>query len=193
MNAEPFGSVNRTERPIHWAYPDGVRYQDAGKLPAWVAKDPNRVSDACRDVNPSALAGTTLVAVEAAANTASGKTVLIESAIGGEHGSLDPFVEPVRILDPERRIASRRPSPEARVEWGSIVLPVVNRKEARRTQSSPTAPNGFGRELELPAPDVPLIVEGLLWHARQLADFGAPTEAVEALLDHVAALREGRG
>ena len=42
-------------------------------------------------------------------------------------------------------------------------------------------------------PDVPLIVEDLLLQARELAVFGAPTEAVKAILDHVAALREGRG
>lgn len=44
-----------------------------------------------------------------------------------------------------------------------------------------------------PLRDVPLIVEGLLLEAKQLADSGAPTEAVKAILDHVAALREGRG
>ena len=48
-------------------------------------------------------------------------------------------------------------------------------------------------DLELPLIDVPLIVEDLLMRARQLAESGAPTEAVVAILDHVAALREGRG
>lgn len=47
-------------------------------------------------------------------------------------------------------------------------------------------------EPELPLHDVPLIAEGLLREARQLTDSGAPTEAVKAILDHVAALREGR-
>lgn len=45
----------------------------------------------------------------------------------------------------------------------------------------------------LPLPDVPLIVEDLLRQAQQLANSGAPTEAVEVILDHVAAVREGRG
>ena len=48
-------------------------------------------------------------------------------------------------------------------------------------------------ESDLPLRDVPLIVEDLLTQARQLADSGAPPEAVKAILDHVAALREGRG
>lgn len=45
----------------------------------------------------------------------------------------------------------------------------------------------------LPLPDLPLIVEDLLRQAQQLANSGAPTEAVEVILDHVAAVREGRG
>lgn len=41
-------------------------------------------------------------------------------------------------------------------------------------------------------PDLPLILEGLLVRAKRLADSGAPAEVFEALLGHVAALREGR-
>ena len=48
-------------------------------------------------------------------------------------------------------------------------------------------------EFVIPLPDVPLIVEDLLIRAKQLADAGAATEAIEEILDHVAALREGRG
>ncbi|MBB1515646.1 hypothetical protein H5398_06605 [Tessaracoccus sp. MC1679] len=47
-------------------------------------------------------------------------------------------------------------------------------------------------EPRLPLPDVPLIVEDLLIKAKELADSGAPTEAIEEILDRVAALREGR-
>lgn len=45
----------------------------------------------------------------------------------------------------------------------------------------------------LPLPDVPLIVEDLLVEAKRLADAGAAREVIEEILDHVAALREGRG
>ena len=41
--------------------------------------------------------------------------------------------------------------------------------------------------------DVPLIVEDLLLQAKRLADAGASTEAIEKILEHVVALREGRG
>ena len=45
----------------------------------------------------------------------------------------------------------------------------------------------------LPRADVPLIIEDLLVRAKQLADAGAHRAAIEEILDHVAALREGRG
>ena len=46
---------------------------------------------------------------------------------------------------------------------------------------------------ELLLSDVPLFVECLLLEARQLADAGASTEEVEAILDHVVAVRGGCG
>lgn len=45
---------------------------------------------------------------------------------------------------------------------------------------------------ELLLPDVPLIVEDLLMQAKRLADAGAPTESIDEILDHIAALRDGR-
>lgn len=46
---------------------------------------------------------------------------------------------------------------------------------------------------EHPLSDDLLIVEDLLLQARTLADLGAPIETVKAILDHVVAVREGRG
>ena len=43
----------------------------------------------------------------------------------------------------------------------------------------------------LPLPDVPLIIEDLLLQAERLADAGAHSEAIEEILDQVAALRDG--
>lgn len=43
-----------------------------------------------------------------------------------------------------------------------------------------------------PLPDVPLIVEDLLVEAKRLAAADGPTSVVAEILDHVAALREGR-
>ena len=45
----------------------------------------------------------------------------------------------------------------------------------------------------LPLPDVPLIIDDLLFRAKQLADAGVRREAIEEILDQVAALRDGRG
>lgn len=46
-------------------------------------------------------------------------------------------------------------------------------------------------DLELPLPDVPLIIEDLLVRAKQLADASAQRQAIEEILDQVAALRDG--
>ncbi|BEH01697.1 hypothetical protein brsh051_09780 [Brooklawnia propionicigenes] len=43
----------------------------------------------------------------------------------------------------------------------------------------------------LPLPDVPLIIDDLLVRAKQLADAGVRREAIEEILDQVAALRDG--
>lgn len=48
-------------------------------------------------------------------------------------------------------------------------------------------------EPELPSPDIPLMVEGLLGQARTLVECRAPIETVKAILDHIAVLREGHG
>ena len=45
----------------------------------------------------------------------------------------------------------------------------------------------------LPLADTPLIIEDLLVRAKQMADADAGREAIDEILDHVAALREGRG
>lgn len=46
-------------------------------------------------------------------------------------------------------------------------------------------------EPTLPLPDVPLIIEDLLARAKQLADDGEHREAIDEILDRVAALRDG--
>ena len=43
----------------------------------------------------------------------------------------------------------------------------------------------------LPLPDVPLMIEDLLVRAKQLADADARREAIEEILDQVAALPDG--
>jgi hypothetical protein len=57
----------------------------------------------------------------------------------------------------------------------------------------PSATGSVDAPEVLPLHDVPFIAEGLLLQARRLAGSGAPREAVEAILDQVAALHEGRG
>lgn len=129
---------------------------------------------------------------EAAANSVIRRALLIEPATGGRDGKIDFDVDPVRGINPKERVVPRRPVPAGGKR--SIATPVAGPRMARRANSClPIAWVPAVSEPELLLPDVPLIVEDLLLQARQLADAGAPTEAVKAILDHVAALREGRG
>ena len=87
---------------------------------------------------------------------------------------------------------SRSPTPEPAGEWESSEPPVAEAEEVLQPLESPTAGAPAVTDPELPLPDVPLVVEDLLKQARRLADSGGPSEAVKAILDHVADLREGR-
>ena len=88
---------------------------------------------------------------------------------------------------------SRPSTLEPAGDWESNAPPVADPEEVLRPNASLTTGARAVTDPKLPLPDVPLIVEDLLVRAKQLAESGARPEAIEALLDHVAALREGRG
>lgn len=90
----------------------------------------------------------------------------------------------------EAASVSRRKGPEAG-EWQIISFPGAAPRVVMRPHDPPDHGDPAVSEPELPLPDVPLIAEDLLKQARRLADSGAPTEAVKAILDHLAALRDG--
>lgn len=91
------------------------------------------------------------------------------------------------------------------------LMAFVNRMQAGGSTGSPSTGPGRGRsgdsvptrlcdqwvapvsDPKLRLSDVPLIVEDLLIQVKQLAHAGAAPEMIAELLDHVAALREGRG
>ena len=91
----------------------------------------------------------------------------------------------VRITDAERHAL-----PQRRARAAALTIDAVNVED--------TSALGIARKVgevnraEARLADVPLIVEDVLGQARRLADSGAPTEAVKAVLDHAAALRDGR-
>jgi len=107
-----------------------------------------------------------------------------------QRGDLD-CVDSIQLLDPNGRILPRPPTLEAGGEWESIESPSA----AIREVLPPSAPDHRAAAVsdsDVPLRYVPLIVEGLLMQVRQLADGGARTEAVVEILNHVAAMREGR-
>lgn len=107
-------------------------------------------------------------------------------------GTYEVDEEQGRSTDPEGHVLPQRPLAQVRRARGpALTIDAVNEEDtsalgiARRS--------GLANKAEARPPDVPLIVEDLLWQARHLADLGAPIETVEAILDHVVAVREGRG
>lgn len=89
------------------------------------------------------------------------------------------------------RAVPQRPLLNLRRESGAAATLLEVDQESRAANDSRTGDAG-AREAERPLADVLLIAEDLLLQAGRLADSGAPREAVEAILDQVAALREGR-
>lgn len=181
-----------SEPRTQWADTQGVHYGDAGRASDEIATDSYETRDASQVLRAPDRSGNASAAHEAAANSVIRRALLIEPATGGRDGKIDFDVDPVRGINPKERVVPRRPVPAGGKR--SSATPVAGPRMARRANSClPIAWVPAVSEPELLLPDVPLIVEDLLLQARQLADAGAPTEAVKAILDHVAALREGRG
>ena len=107
---------------------------------------------------------------------------------GGEFGFDD---ERVQVGNWAGRAVPHLPLLNFRRDKGADATSVEVDQEGLAAHDSPTGVAAV-REAERPLADVLLIAEDLLLRARRLADSGAPTEAVEEILDHVAALREGR-
>lgn len=120
--------------------------------------------------------GTTSAAHDETANTTSARGQLLEA--------------PIRSR--EAASVSRRSEAEAG-EWEIVSFPGAAHRVVMRPHDPPDHGHPVVSEPELPLPDVPLIVEDLLLQAKRLADAGASTEAIEKILEHVAALRESRG
>lgn len=114
------------------------------------------------------------------------------AAMGRSAGNPDPSIDHLLELPP--RIGSRSSTAGAVCEWESVAaLPRTLRESFRRYDVPATNGSSATSEPDFTPRDLPLIVEDLLVRAKQFADSGAQSEAIEEILDLVAALREGRG
>ena len=158
-----------------------------------IAKDYCETRDVRRGLRAFARSGTTSAAYEAAANLALARALLVEAGTGRRDGEIDFDVDPVQVHRPGRtdraatlrrqRAASGPSRPRSRSRGRSPERAAASRsrgsgRERTRTARSPTSRSSSRTSSCRPG---------------RLADSGAPTEAVEEILDHVAALREGRG
>ncbi|MHA6522935.1 hypothetical protein [Tessaracoccus sp. G1721] len=106
-------------------------------------------------------------------------------------GDLGFDADRLQVATGRGRAVPQRPLLNLRRESGAAATLLEVDQESRAAYDFPTGV-AAAREAEGPLADVLLIAEDLLLQARRLADSGAPREAVEAILDQVAALREGR-
>lgn len=107
-------------------------------------------------------------------------------------GRYDVGEDPARITDAEGHVWPQRPLAQVRcARRAARTIDAVKEEDTSALGIARTV--GVANRAEARLADVPLIVEDALGQARRLADSGAPTEAVKAILDLVAALREGRG
>ena len=114
--------------------------------------------------------------------------MLREIRRGGEFGF---DADRVQFGKGAERTVPQRPLLNLRRESGAAATLLEVDKDGMAALDLDTGVAVVG-EAERLLSDVPLIVEDLLTHAQQLADSRASTQAVQAILDHVAALREGR-
>lgn len=94
-----------------------------------------------------------------------------------------------RVTEVVGRAVPQVPLPDHRRKRGAATTTLAVERDgmpARNIQSGVEV-----KALEFPLADLLLIVEDLILRAGALAQSGAPTEWIEAILDHVAALREG--
>lgn len=107
-------------------------------------------------------------------------------------GSYEVEEGEVGIVDAEVSVVPHRPLAQVpRASWPALTIDAVDEEDTSALGIARTV--GVANRAEARLADVPLIVEDLLCQARRLAESGTPTEAVKAVLDHAAALREGRG
>lgn len=169
----------------------GLRYEGWWSTPASGTEDAMK-ADANRERPATHPTDTCSVIHEAFGRTGHVQLLLSDDTLGGGGGDHRFYVDPHEVLGQDARSVSRRSTPQADDEWGPVAKPgaFTRRPVVRLT----TRRRGYTvSELDLSLPDAPLIVEDLLVKAKWLAASGAPSESIEVILDHVAALRERRG
>lgn len=191
MNSEPQRPMTGSRPSLQRAHSQGVHYADIDRS---LDEVPERFScapsDVCGELPADDRTGAPLATQPDAAGTTPAS--LVQAAIGCRCGEFQSVIGALQVYAPE---GSLLPS-----QWPSrtsAVVPVVSH-DARRHRFAPEQHHceaSWAQAAEEPIlalPDLPLIVEDLLIGAKQLVDSGAPNESVEALLDHIASLREGR-
>lgn len=197
MHPEPQRLVPGVELLIQWADAHSSRYDDAGKSFDQIAHyhydcSYYLTSDAYPEPLAANATGTACAPHKSFSSTANTRGLHINDAFG-RRGWRRRHLRRLRPGPRPGRIVPRRSTPEVGGEEESKPTSGLAHPGGHAAEDIPTTGFRAVSEAVLPLPDVPLIVEDLLAQAKRLADAGAPAAAAAEILDHVAALREGRG
>lgn len=183
MKSEGRHLVTGTRLWLQPADAHGVRFDDACRPFDDTGHDDDATGDSLGTLHAFDRAGTSSATDEAAGSPADTRAVT-------SRPRLDTGVASSTSMSTRSKSSTRRSGSS------SDVRRLLGSERCNETTAGPITARSDScpvSEPELLLPDIPLIVEDFLVRAKQLADSGAPTEAIEAILDHVAALREGRG
>lgn len=118
MTSEPHQPATATQVWRQWAAEHGVHYEDTGQPFDQVARDYYATSEALHELSsPDVGDGTLTASQRLAINVAYARALLIEAVIVRRDGVLDPYVDPIQVVDPDGRLVPPHTGPEHGARW----------------------------------------------------------------------------
>ena len=140
MNPEPHRLVTGTGLWLQWAADHGIRYDDCGKSFDDLVRDYYQTSDSYRELTSPELGHEAPAASERmVANCAYARALLIEAAIVARGGVLNPFADPIEVVDSTGWGVPRQQVQVADPRWESTQPP------AAAPRTAPAGPRRPGR------------------------------------------------
>lgn len=144
MSQDPHRLVTATELWSEWAADHGARYDDGAKSFDEVARDYYETDLAYRQLtSPERGEEAPTASERMAVNVAYARAVLIEAAIVARGGVLNPFVDPIEVVDPTGWGVPRQEVHETDPRWGTTSPPVAATVPLPQPHDVPTATTGW--------------------------------------------------
>lgn len=144
MNPEPHRLVTGTGLWLQWAADHGVRYDDCCKSFDDLVRDYYQTSDSYRELTSPELGHEAPTASERmVANGAYARALLIEVAIVARGGVLNPFADPIEVVDSTGWGVPRQQVQEADPRWESTQPPAAAPEPLTPLHDVPTVTRGW--------------------------------------------------